>query len=474
MKKTRLRKVLSVFLSVIMLALPLCFSASAEEKDSVISLNTFQASASVDSLISKLKNNEWVISVQGYEGDPTDEVESFYVNSSGQLIYKEIYYDESDDFETERTRTQVVSFKKNNAENAIEFSAKGVNTGNRSFKITDFGFDNFLLIEITRSYGNFYYPLFKNTGYSGGSNIVSSVWNKYWFSSRLNRYGANYVYLNADTPSYGRYFGKAAINTNNKNYTDYWWTNLQKDGIEIAFDIYQLHPVAFIDESQTIYLFMQGSKLYAMHTFNKNASNPRGQFVGDYEIEEWTKCFPDVRKTDWYYDVVNYVFEKGYMTGYANGKFGSGDNIKRQDFIVTLARISGANLSSYKNQTPKFTDVKKGDYYAAAVNWAVANGIVSGYGNGKFGVGDAITREQVATILYNYKSSPAVNNVNGILAKFSDRNKISSYAKKPIAWAVDNGIISGMADGKIAAQQGASRAQIAAIIQRMDQQGMFK
>ncbi|MBR0088747.1 MAG: S-layer homology domain-containing protein, partial [Clostridia bacterium] len=84
-----------------------------------------------------------------------------------------------------------------------------------------------------------------------------------------------------------------------------------------------------------------------------------------------------------------------------------------------------------------------------------------------------ITREQVATILYRYMDEPSVSGANSILSRFSDSGRISTFAKTPVAWAVKNEIISGMADGRVAPTEGASRAQIASIIMRMDQKGMF-
>ena len=183
--------------------------------------------------------------------------------------------------------------------------------------------------------------------------------------------------------------------------------------------------------------------------------------------------FPDVKKGTWYYDAVMYCAKNGFVTGYQNGKFGPGDNLKRQDFVVILARIANADLTKYQGKASKLKDVDKNAYYASSVNWAVDNGIISGYQNGKFGVGDNITREQVATILYRYMGSPDVDNPNGILAKFKDASKVSSFAKTAVAWAVQNSIINGMADGRVASTEGASRAQIAVIIMKMDQQGMF-
>ncbi|MBQ9415042.1 MAG: S-layer homology domain-containing protein [Clostridia bacterium] len=185
------------------------------------------------------------------------------------------------------------------------------------------------------------------------------------------------------------------------------------------------------------------------------------------------KNFPDVPANMWYTDPVNYVVEKGFMSGYQSGKFGPGDKLQRQDFVVILSKIAGADLSKYQNSTGGLKDVVKGSYYAPAVAWAVDNGIVSGYQNGKFGVGDPITREQVCTIFWRYKGSPAVPNADALLSAHKDAFRISDFAKTAMAWAKQNGVISGMADGRIAPVDKASRAQIAVIVTNMDKKGMF-
>jgi len=181
--------------------------------------------------------------------------------------------------------------------------------------------------------------------------------------------------------------------------------------------------------------------------------------------------YPDVPKSAWYYDAVMYVSENGIMTGYKSGTFGAVNNLQRQDFVVTLARIAGADLTAYTGKTGGMSDVAGSAYYASAVAWAADKGIVTGYKNGKFGVGDTITREQVATILHRFCSSPTAD--NSVLKQFPDRTQISPYAKSAMAWAVQNNVISGLKSGNISPLSGASRAQIATIIMRMDQQGLL-
>ena len=182
--------------------------------------------------------------------------------------------------------------------------------------------------------------------------------------------------------------------------------------------------------------------------------------------------FSDVKEGTWYYEAVTYVADKGYVKGYTNGTFRPTKNMTRQDFVVVLARIAGANLSKYANSTGGFKDVKKGSYYAPAVAWAVDKGIITGYNSTTFGVGDPLTREQVAVILYRYAGSPSVPNVTETLWHFADRGRINTYARTAAAWAYQNEIITGKGL-EFVPQQNASRAQIATIVTRMDRSNMF-
>lgn len=193
-------------------------------------------------------------------------------------------------------------------------------------------------------------------------------------------------------------------------------------------------------------------------------------FINEDEFVYTGLNFPDVVDGNWYYDAALYCAGKGFITGYKNGRFGAADALQRQDFVVILARITGADLSAYEGQTGGLKDVAENAYYAPAVAWAVDIGIINGYQNGNFGVGDKITREQVATIFYRFMDSPDVD--ISLLDTFSDNAKVSSFAKEAMAWAVANGIISGK-NGKLAPTDSASRAEIATIVMRMDLKDMF-
>jgi uncharacterized membrane protein len=191
----------------------------------------------------------------------------------------------------------------------------------------------------------------------------------------------------------------------------------------------------------------------------------------DYSFIVEQPLFPDVRSSDWYFNAVKFNAEKGYVTGYSNGTFGPSNNIQRQDFVLILARIAGADLSAYEGQNGGFSDVQAGAYYASAVAWAKDKGIVTGYSADNFGVGTYITREQISLILCRYLNGSASGNVDTILNAYSDGGNTSPWAKAGVAWAVENGII-GNSD-YLNPNGNAGRAEVAQIIYNMSNKGML-
>ena len=191
----------------------------------------------------------------------------------------------------------------------------------------------------------------------------------------------------------------------------------------------------------------------------------------DYSFIVEQPLFPDVRSGDWYFNAVKFNAEKGYVTGYQNGTFGPSNNIQRQDFVLILARIAGADLSAYEGQNGGFSDVPTNAYYSAAVAWAKDKGIVTGYSADNFGVGTYITREQISLILCRYLNGSASGNVDAILNAYSDGGNTSPWAKAGVAWAVENGII-GNSD-YLNPNGNAGRAEVAQIIYNMSNKGML-
>ena len=181
-----------------------------------------------------------------------------------------------------------------------------------------------------------------------------------------------------------------------------------------------------------------------------------------------TLPFIDVQPNHWFYDAVCYVVENGLMHGMSENTFSPNTPLQREMLAVILWNLAG-------NPEPKnaaaFSDVISSQYYAKAIACASENGIVSGYGD-TFGVGDSITREQFAVMLYRYAQYKGYDTTQGGMAvrEFSDYEKISDYAKTALAWAVNTGIMHGMGDGTLAPQGQATRAEAATMLMQFCEQ----
>ena len=188
--------------------------------------------------------------------------------------------------------------------------------------------------------------------------------------------------------------------------------------------------------------------------------------------------FPDVPYGEWYFAAVKYNVKKGYFHGYGSGYFGIADNIQRQDFIVVISKIAGADLTQYQGQNGGMSDVPIGEYYSAAVAWGVDNGIIQGYQHGGFGVGNPVTREQVCMILRNYIKNYVGADVSTskssdeLLAPYTDKTSVSDWAVQSVAWAVDNKII-GNNSATLNPAGNVNRATTAQIIYNMSTGGLI-
>lgn len=173
--------------------------------------------------------------------------------------------------------------------------------------------------------------------------------------------------------------------------------------------------------------------------------------------------FTDVRTGDWWYENVLYVYEKGLMTGTSQTTFSPQATTTRGMIVTILHRLAG---SPGAGGMP-FTDVSAGQYYAVPIAWAASNGIVNGYDATHFGPNDPITREQMAAILYRYAGRMGYDTTaQGDPSQFRDSGRIHAYAWTPLAWANGRGLINGKGDGVLDPTGQATRAEVAAILQR--------
>ena len=159
----------------------------------------------------------------------------------------------------------------------------------------------------------------------------------------------------------------------------------------------------------------------------------------------WTNPFTDVTSGAWYYDAVGYVYTNGVMTGVTSTAFSPDTTTTRAQIWTILARLNGQNV---EGGSP---------WYAAARQWAISAGVSDGTDpNG------AITREQLAAMLYRAAGSPSVS---GELSSYTDGRTVSAWAESAMLWATQNGIITGI-DGALTPQGSATRTQVAVMLQR--------
>ena len=177
-------------------------------------------------------------------------------------------------------------------------------------------------------------------------------------------------------------------------------------------------------------------------------------------------AYSDLDRSAWYHDGVHYALETGMMNGVGADRFAPDAPASRAMVVTVLWRLAGEPAAGF---AMTFADVPAGTWYAEAVRWAASAHIVEGYSSERFGPDDAVSREQLATILYRYVkcsgADPAAEH-GDILNSYTDAAEISSWALSAVRWTVDAGVIRGTSDSALSPGSPASRAQTAAILMR--------
>lgn len=180
-------------------------------------------------------------------------------------------------------------------------------------------------------------------------------------------------------------------------------------------------------------------------------------------------AFGDLTATAWYHDGVHYCLENGLMRGVSGGKFLPDGSTTRAQLVTILWRLEG---SPETTGAVRFGDTAGGAWYTEAVRWAVGCGVVKGYDNGCFGPNDAVTREQMAAILYRYAQHKGYDVSAGEdtnILSFDDAFAVSEYAIPAMQWACGSGMVHGIArDGRmlLAPRDTTTRAQTATLLMR--------
>lgn len=175
--------------------------------------------------------------------------------------------------------------------------------------------------------------------------------------------------------------------------------------------------------------------------------------------------FSDVKQSDWYYEEVAAAYTSELFTGTDHGTFEPLKGMTRAMFVTVVGRLAGIDEKNYRGTT--FTDVGEKDWFAPYVLWAAQNKVVSGYGNGRFGPNDTITREQAATIINNYLATltdVTLPDSSTVMPAYTDQSKISSWADKGVDEMRRTGLLVGNTQGEFMPQAIIDRASAATLL----------
>ncbi len=176
----------------------------------------------------------------------------------------------------------------------------------------------------------------------------------------------------------------------------------------------------------------------------------------------WVNPFVDVNDNDWFFDAVKFANKNAIMNGMSENTFAPNESLTRAMFVTVLYRMEGSPAAG----TTHFTDVVSGSWYEKAVAWAYANGIVKGISDTEFAPDASITREQMATILYNYAKYKGYDVATRGETTYTDKDAVSDYAADAVVWMATKAIMSGYPGGVFAPQELATRAQAATVFMR--------
>lgn len=187
---------------------------------------------------------------------------------------------------------------------------------------------------------------------------------------------------------------------------------------------------------------------------------------GNVDLNFWfqqtgkvTMPFRDVKENDWFYDSVLFTYNNKIVKGINDTTFAPSFETTRSQLVTMLYRMANEPEIT---KASTFSDLT-GDWYMDAVAWAQATGVVKGISATEFGPEGSITREQIVTMLYRAAGEPKAS---GRITGFTDVDQVSSWAKDAMLWALDNEIIQGFGDGRLAPGANASRAEVTTFLMR--------
>lgn len=177
-----------------------------------------------------------------------------------------------------------------------------------------------------------------------------------------------------------------------------------------------------------------------------------------------SRAFPDLDPAQWYHLSTDYAITNHLFIGFEDGTFRPNGQMSRAMFAMVLWRVAGSPASS---AALPFADVAADAWYADAVRWAYAAGVINGVSTTAFDPESPVTREQMVTMIVRYAEKiGAVTGARDDLSQFSDGMQVSSYALAAVRWAVAVGLLRGMGNGRLEPQGTATRAEVATLLMR--------
>ena len=246
-------------------------------------------------------------------------------------------------------------------------------------------------------------------------------------------------------------------------------------GIDLFNDIYRnaaakYDNVTYVDVPDATSIFGEGTTVIdALNGGTKNIIKGLHPDAAGHEyiaevvldtLEEINATgYVDVNKGDWCFDAVQYVSDRGIMTGPSAGKFDPQGSLTRGMLVQILYALEGKPQNDF---VADFSDVNQGDWFYDAVNWAKENKVAGGYPDQTFRPNEPVTREQLAVMLKAYAGDDASGGAD--IDSYADAYAVSDWAKDAVQWAVAEGLIAGREGNKIAPTEYATRAEVAQIM----------
>ena len=307
--------------------------------------------------------------------------------------------------------------------------------------------------ELIEEEGRFYYQL----TYDG-----EKVWNAYYYENLQEAYTENYGYISYSS-SNNRTLLKGVYKTGNEPMTVYFYYPYDAEPV-LTLNIPAMDEEAYLFKAEDL-------KSLAFNSFNTIYDvvmvNSQGKYMDDmrgYLSVAWP--FEDVveDESNWQYIGISYVYNRGVMSGTSTSTFNPGGKLTREMQIQILYNLENKPAVTTENG---FVDVAQGQWYSNAITWAAENNITSGVGDGKFGVGANITREQLTVLLFNYAKQKGYDvSKEAALDGYADVAKVNTWSKNALEWAVGMGIVSGKPGNLLDPQGAATRAECAAMMRK--------